>query len=50
MKSLANEFFQTMQEGAKAHQKAHAGEYDLLVNGIKSAMGLTPFCTGRGRD
>lgn len=38
MKSLANEFFQTMQEGAKAHQKAHAGEYDLLVNGIKDEI------------
>ena len=24
MKSLANEFFQTMQDGAKADQKAHA--------------------------
>jgi len=38
MKSLANEFFQTMQEGARAHQKAHAGEYDLLVNGIKDEI------------
>ncbi|MGE8201332.1 MAG: sugar ABC transporter substrate-binding protein, partial [Variovorax sp.] len=24
MKSLANEFFRTMEDGAKAHQKAHA--------------------------
>jgi ribose transport system substrate-binding protein len=38
MKSLANEFFQTMQDGAKAHQKAHAGEYDLLVSGIKDEI------------
>ncbi len=35
MKSLANEFFATMQSGAEAHQKAHAGEYALLANGIK---------------
>jgi ribose transport system substrate-binding protein len=38
MKSLANEFFQTMQDGARAHQKAHAAEYDLLVNGIKDEI------------
>ena len=35
MKSLANEFFQTMEEGAKADQKQHAGEYTLIANGIK---------------
>lgn len=35
MKSLANEFFKTMEEGAKAHQKEHAGDYDLTVVGIK---------------
>ncbi|HSB61968.1 MAG TPA: substrate-binding domain-containing protein, partial [Vicinamibacteria bacterium] len=35
MKSLANEFFKTMADGARAHQKAHAAEYDLLVAGIK---------------
>lgn len=35
MKSLANEFFRTMEDGAKAHQKAHASEYTLLTNGIK---------------
>lgn len=35
MKSLANEFFKTMEEGAKAHQKEHAEEYDLTVVGIK---------------
>ena len=38
MKSLANEFFQTMQEGARAHQKSHATEYELLVNGIKDEI------------
>ena len=35
MKSLANEFFLTMEEGAKAHQKEHAKQYTLLANGIK---------------
>lgn len=36
MKSLANEFFRTMEDGAKAHQKQHASEYVLLSNGIKN--------------
>ncbi len=40
MKSLANEFFQTMAEGAKKHQAAHAGDYDLIVNGIKNETDL----------
>ena len=35
MKSLANEFFQTMEEGAKVHQKAHSADYSLIANGIK---------------
>jgi ribose transport system substrate-binding protein len=35
MKSLANEFFQTMENGAKAHQRKNAGEYDLIANGTK---------------
>ena len=35
MKSLANEFFLTMENGAKAHQKANAAKYDLVANGIK---------------
>lgn len=39
MKSLANEFFGTMAEGAKKHQ-ASAGSYDLLVNGIKNETDL----------
>jgi ribose transport system substrate-binding protein len=41
MKSLANEFFVTMAEGARAHQQAHAGEYDLIVNGIKDENDLS---------
>lgn len=34
MKSLANEFFKTMEDGAKAHQAAHAAQYELIANGI----------------
>jgi ribose transport system substrate-binding protein len=40
MKSLANEFFAAMAEGAKQHQAAHAAEYDLVVNGIKDERDL----------
>lgn len=36
MKSLANEFFRTMEDGAKAHQKANAASYTLIANGIKN--------------
>lgn len=35
MKSLANEFFLTMEQGAKAHQKDNADKYTLVANGIK---------------
>jgi len=35
MKSLANEFFKTMEEGAQSHHKEHAYEYDHVVVGIK---------------
>ena len=41
MKSLANEFFQTMEEGAKAHQKANASDYSLIANGIKDETDTT---------
>ncbi|WP_182865835.1 sugar ABC transporter substrate-binding protein [Stieleria mannarensis] len=41
MKSLANEFFSTMAEGAKTHQSEHAGEYELIVNGIKDERDLS---------
>ncbi len=41
MKSLANEFFKTMAEGAEAHQREHAGSYELIVNGIKNETDLT---------
>jgi ribose transport system substrate-binding protein len=40
MKSLANEFFVTMAEGAKAHHAANAGTYTLLVNGIRNESDL----------
>lgn len=40
MKSLANEFFNTMAEGAKKHQSANGGSYDLIVNGIKNETDL----------
>ncbi|MGF6098683.1 sugar ABC transporter substrate-binding protein [Pseudomonas sp. 18175] len=36
MKSLANEFFVTMQGGAKDYQKAHANDFDMITNGIKN--------------
>lgn len=35
MKSLANEFFKTMEDGARVHQRQHAGEYELIAIGIK---------------
>jgi len=40
MKSLANEFFHTMADGAKRHQAANAVRYDLIVNGIKNETDL----------
>ncbi len=41
MKSLANEFFSTMADGAKQHQAKHADDYDLVVNGIKDERDLS---------
>lgn len=35
MKSLANEFFLTMEDGAKTYQKEHTADFDLVSNGIK---------------
>jgi ribose transport system substrate-binding protein len=40
MKSLANEFFVTMADGARAHQAANPGKYTLLVNGIRNESDL----------
>jgi ribose transport system substrate-binding protein len=38
MKSLANEFFQTMEQGARKHQADHARDYALVANGIKDEL------------
>jgi ribose transport system substrate-binding protein len=40
MKSLANDFFSTMAEGARAHSQSHS-QYELLVNGIKDERDLS---------
>ena len=36
MKSLANEFFQTMENGARDYQAQHWSEFALISNGIKN--------------
>lgn len=38
MKSLANEFFKTMEDGAKAHQAENASNYELITEGIKDEL------------
>lgn len=38
MKSLANEFFSTMADGAEAHQAEHSDQYELTANGIKDEL------------
>ncbi|MDQ1257201.1 MAG: ribose transport system substrate-binding protein [Candidatus Hydrogenedentes bacterium] len=38
MKSLANEFFATMEAGARDHHKAHEAEYELIAEGIKDEL------------
>ncbi len=40
MKSLANEFFVTMADGARAHHAAGSDQYELIVNGIKNEIDL----------
>jgi ribose transport system substrate-binding protein len=40
MKSLANEFFVTMADGARAHQEDHPDQYQLIVNGIRNEIDL----------
>ena len=40
MKSLANEFFVTMADGARQHHSQSEGAYDLIVNGIKNEVDL----------
>jgi len=41
MKSLANEFFSTMEKGAKSHQVENATDYKLVANGIKDERDLS---------
>ncbi|TWU06222.1 sugar ABC transporter substrate-binding protein [Stieleria varia] len=41
MKSLANEFFSTMADGAVAHQAAHSDQYDLHVEGLKDERDIS---------
>lgn len=41
MKSLANEFFVTMAEGAEAHHAEHDDTYDLIVNGIRNESDIS---------
>ncbi len=40
MKSLANEFFLTMENGARAHHNIHTEEYELIAEGIKDELDL----------
>jgi len=40
MKSLANEFFSTMADGAKKHHAEHPDQFGLIVNGIKDERDL----------
>ena len=41
MKSLANEFFATMAEGARRFERDHSGTCELIVNGIKDERDLS---------
>lgn len=40
MKSLANEFFQTMEAAARNHHETHRDRYDLITNGIKDEQDI----------
>lgn len=40
MKSLANEFFVTMADGAREHHAANEQKYELIVNGIRNETDL----------
>ena len=40
MKSLANEFFTNMADGAREHQAEHSQRYELIVNGIRNESDL----------
>jgi len=45
MKSLANEFFKTMADGAEAYQEQNAEAFDLIVNGIRNETDLAQQVT-----
>jgi ribose transport system substrate-binding protein len=45
MKSLANEFFLTMEKGARDHQANSAARYDLLASGIKDELDVSAQAT-----
>lgn len=49
MKSLANEFFSTMAEGARQHQAAHPEAYELIINGIKNETDLGEQATSSNK-
>ncbi|MFK8053480.1 MAG: substrate-binding domain-containing protein [Woeseiaceae bacterium] len=56
VKSLANEFFVTMADSARAHQAANAKDYELIINGLKDEsdlrqqVALIEQMTARGAD
>lgn len=41
MKSLANEFFKTMEDGARAHHEANTEAYELIAQGIKDELDVS---------
>ncbi|PQO25751.1 LacI family transcriptional regulator [Blastopirellula marina] len=41
MKSLANEFFSNMADGAKSYQAENPDQFDLVVNGIKDERDIS---------
>ena len=41
MKSLANEFFKTMEDGARRHQAEHSSSYELVATGIKDEQDVS---------
>jgi ribose transport system substrate-binding protein len=45
MKSLANEFFLTMEKGARDHHAKNAARYDLLAGGIKDELDVDAQAT-----
>jgi ribose transport system substrate-binding protein len=45
MKSLANEFFVNMADGARQHQVDNPDQYELVVNGLKDESDLTQQVT-----